>query len=76
MNALARQAIRIYPRTGYTDRKAVNTLRRGWIRQIEYLGDKWLLAKPIPRRQSGFATVDQMVFCVCCIGGIAAMVLL
>jgi hypothetical protein len=49
--ALARQAIRLYPRTAYTDRRAVNTLRRGWIRQIVYLGDKWLLAVPIQRKQ-------------------------
>ena len=32
------------------ERKAVNTLRRGWIRQIIYLGDRWLLASSIPRR--------------------------
>lgn len=41
--ALARQAVRLYPRTDYTDRRAVNTLRRGWIAQIQYLGPKWLL---------------------------------
>jgi hypothetical protein len=51
MIALARQAVRLYPRTAYTDRRAVNTLRRGWIRQIVYLGDKWLLAVPIQRKQ-------------------------
>lgn len=43
MIALARQAVRLYPRTPYTDRRAVNVLRRGWIRQIEYLGDAWIL---------------------------------
>lgn len=48
--SLARQAVRLYPRTDYTDRKAVNTLRRGWIEKIQYLGDKWLLAASIPRR--------------------------
>lgn len=48
--SLARQAVRLYPRTDYTDRKTVNTLRRGWIRQILYLGDKWLLATSIPKR--------------------------
>ena len=37
--ALARQAVRLYPRTDYTDRKSVNTLRRGWIEKIQYLGD-------------------------------------
>lgn len=63
MNAaqLARQAVRLYPRTKYTDRKAVNTLRRGWIRQIQYLGDKWLLAQPVPRKQAGHV-VDLAVF--------------
>jgi hypothetical protein len=50
MIALARQAVRLYPRTPYTERRAVNTLRRGWIRQITYLGDKWLLAKPLKRK--------------------------
>lgn len=48
--SLARQAVRLYPRTDYTDRKTVNTLRRGWIRQIQYLGNKWLLAQSIPKR--------------------------
>lgn len=48
--SLARQAVRLYPRTDYTDRKAVNTLRRGWIRQIQYPGPKWLLATSIPKR--------------------------
>ena len=47
---LARQAVRLYPRTPYTDRRAVNVLRRGWIRQIQYLGDRWLLAVPVDRR--------------------------
>lgn len=50
MTTLARRAIRLYPRTSYTDRRAVNTLRRGWIRQIEYLGDRWLLAVPVQRK--------------------------
>lgn len=49
---LARQAIRLYPRNQYATRHAVNTLRRGWIKQIQYLGDKWLLAKSIQRKES------------------------
>ena len=49
---LARQAVRLYPHTAYTDRRAVNHLRRGWIRQIRYLGDKWLLAVPVKRRET------------------------
>ena len=48
---LARQAIRLYPRNKYTTRHAVNTLRRGWIRQIQYLGDKWILAVPVKRKE-------------------------
>lgn len=43
MMNLAREAVRLYPRTSYTERRAVNVLRRGWIKQIQYLGDKWLL---------------------------------
>lgn len=41
--SLARRAVRLYPRTLYTDRRAVNVLRRGWIAQIQYLGPRWLL---------------------------------
>lgn len=48
---LARQAIRIYPRNQYTTRQAVNALRRGWIKQIQLLGDKWILAKSIQRKE-------------------------
>jgi len=49
---IARQAVRLYPRNQYANRHAVNTLRRGWIRQIRYLGDKWILAKSIQRKES------------------------
>jgi len=49
--ALARQAVRLYPRTEYCERRAVNALRRGWIRQVLYLGDKWLIAKSIPKKE-------------------------
>ncbi len=48
--SLARRAVRLYPRSDYTSRKATNALRRGWIRQITYLGDKWLLAASIARK--------------------------
>ncbi len=48
---LARRAVRLYPHQPYTERKAVNALRRGWMRQIVYLGDRWLLAKSVPRRE-------------------------
>lgn len=73
--SLARQAVRLYPRTSYTDRRAVNTLRRGWIRQIQYLGDKWLLAQPIPRKQAGHVG-DQAVFWITLALGLYAMVML
>ncbi len=73
--SLARQAVRLYPRTEYTDRKAVNTLRRGWIKQIVYLGDKWLLATPIQRKQAGHVG-DMAVFWITVPLGILAMVLL
>lgn len=73
--ALARQAVRLYPRTSYTDRKAVNTLRRGWIRQIQYLGDKWLLARPVPRKQVGHVG-DVAVFWITLALGLYAMVML
>lgn len=62
--SLARQAVALFPRTSYTDRKSVNALRRGWVRGIAYLGDKWILAKSnhILRRQAGYADVDVVVF--------------
>jgi hypothetical protein len=58
---LARKSVQLYPHKDYTDRRAVNTLRRGWISKIIYLGDKWLLAKSVPRREMGAADVDAMV---------------
>lgn len=74
MSPLVRQAVRLYPRTQYTDRRAVNVLRRGWIRQIQYLGDKWLLAKPIPRRVAGHVG-DVTVFAVTIIGSLLVILL-
>ena len=61
---LARQAVRLYPRTHYTDRKAVTALRAGWIKAIQYLGEKWLLhpSNSISRRSLGFITPDAAVF--------------
>lgn len=47
---LARRAVLIYPHNSYTDRRAVNALRRGWIAKIQYLGDRWLLAVPVARK--------------------------
>ncbi len=48
--AMARRAVRIYPHQPYTERRAVNALRRGWMRQVSYLGPRWLLAESVPRR--------------------------
>ena len=47
---LARKAVKLYPHNFHTPRKAVNNLRRGWIKQIQSLGDKWILAKSIQRK--------------------------
>lgn len=49
-SSLARRAVRLYPHSAVSNRHAVNHLRRGWIRQIQYLGDKWILAKSVPKR--------------------------
>ena len=48
--SLARQAIRIYPQQEFVPRETVNHLRRAWMRQIRYLGDHWIFAKPISLR--------------------------
>jgi hypothetical protein len=47
---LARAAVRAYPRTDWSDRRAVNAHRRRYIAARESLGDRWLLAKPVQRR--------------------------
>lgn len=49
--ALARQAVRLYPRTEYCERKSINHLRRAWIEKVLYLGDKWFIAKSIPKKE-------------------------
>lgn len=55
--SLARQAVRLYPHQCRTDRKAVNVLRRGWIRQVRWLGTRWLLhpLNQAQRKQAGSA---------------------
>ena len=47
---LARAAIRAYPRTPWSDRRALNAHRRRYIAARLSLGDRWLLAKPVQRR--------------------------
>ncbi len=75
--SLVRQSIRLYPRTSYAGKKAVNALRRGWIRQVIYLGPKWLLHpdNAIQRKQAGHVG-DLAVFWITVPLGILALVLL
>jgi hypothetical protein len=47
---LARQAVRAWPRHDLATRQQINTLRRGYIKAREVLGDRWLLAVPVPRK--------------------------
>lgn len=47
---LARASIRAYPRTHWSDRRALNAHRRRYIAARESLGDRWLLAKPVQWR--------------------------
>lgn len=39
-----RKATKLFPHNPYTDRKDVKALRRGWLKAVDYLGDRWLLA--------------------------------
>ncbi len=41
---LARAAIRAFPRTPWSNRRALNAHRRRYIAARESLGDRWLLA--------------------------------
>lgn len=77
---LARTSVRIFPRTTYTERQAVNALRRGWIKAVQTLGTRWLLhpANRVLRKQAGKASPDLVVFIGCmaiAIAGIAGGVL-
>lgn len=47
---LARAAIRAFPRTPWSNRRALNAHRRSYIAALKWLGDRWLLAKPVQRR--------------------------
>lgn len=49
---LVKKSIKVYPHTNYNNRKVVNSLRRRWIKQMQYLGDKWILAKSIQRKDA------------------------
>lgn len=48
--SLARAAVRAYPRTPWSDRRALNAHRRRWIASVIQLGDRWILAHPVQRR--------------------------
>lgn len=50
---LARQAVRAWPRHDLATRQQVNALRRGYIRARQILGERYLLAVPVPRKQAG-----------------------
>lgn len=75
--SLARQAVRLYPRSETASRSAVNALRRGWISKINYLGPRWLLHpdNAIQRKQAGHVG-DLAVFWITVPLGILALVLL
>lgn len=42
---IARQAIKAWPKHEFASRQQINALRRGWMRAIEQLGPRWLLAR-------------------------------
>lgn len=46
---LARAAIKAWPKHELASRQQLSTLRRGYIKARQWLGDKYLLAKPIEK---------------------------
>jgi len=61
---LARAAVRAFPHTDWSDRRAVNAHRRRWIAARLSLGDRWLLAKRVARTINS----DRAVLAVCLAG--------
>jgi hypothetical protein len=61
---LARAAVRAYPRTDWSDRRAVNAHRRRYIAARLSLGERWLLAKRVARTINS----DRAVLAVCLAG--------
>ena len=49
---LAREAIKAWPRHDLANKQQLNALRRGYIKAREWLGDKYLLAKPMPKKDA------------------------
>ena len=45
---LARQAIRLYSNP-YAPKRINRHNQRAWLRSVQFLGDKWLLAKKVQR---------------------------
>jgi len=45
---IARQAVKAWPRHSLATREQINALRRGYIKARIILGDRWLLAVPVP----------------------------
>ena len=52
MIPLAREAVKAWPRHDLATKQQTRALRRGYIKARLWLGDKWLLAKPIERREA------------------------
>lgn len=53
---MIKQAVRLFPRTDYTDAQAVRHARREWINSVILLrcrpeGSRWILDQPIARVQ-------------------------
>lgn len=70
---LARQAVRAWPRHELATRQQVNALRRGYIKARVILGDRWLLAVNVPRKQAGSA--DGVVLAVVCLASLILVAL-
>jgi hypothetical protein len=48
---LLREAIKAWPRHGLANKQQTKTLRLGYIKARRWLGDKYLLAKPMPKKE-------------------------
>lgn len=50
---LKRQAVRLFPPTDFppVPKASRRYLQRAWLNSVTLLGDKWLFANPIERRQ-------------------------
>lgn len=47
---LLREAVKAWPRHDLANKQQLKTLRRGYIKARGWLGDKYLLAKPIEKK--------------------------